>query len=112
MMVVSLDDSVFYIGKEYSMLDTTSIEGPVPVELPSKLLAEGILQPDDDKKLKDVHDWDQVIQVVRPVFENDPKQLITFAKLLLHYEETTHVGRSILQKPRKTVSLICNKMSS
>ena len=56
MMVVSLDDSVFYIGKEYSMLDTTSIEGPVPVELPSKLMAEGILQPDDDKKLKDVHD--------------------------------------------------------
>lgn len=40
-MVVSLDDSVFYIGKEHSMLDTTLIEWSVPVELPSKLIAKG-----------------------------------------------------------------------
>ena len=63
-MIVLFDDSVFYIGKEHSMLDTTSIEGSVPVELPSKLMAEGILQPDDDKQLSDVHNWDQVIWVV------------------------------------------------
>ena len=81
--------------------------GRLPVGLLTKLEAELILAPNDCQLLSECDStWKIVIEYVREIVRNDNEKKVKFGKVMLHYNETSAIGKNIIKEGKERKLLI------